>query len=249
MNHYLSVKNMLMIHSRFQYLLICPFLLLLLTITSISVCLAQTDTPPINQNFMTTYYGQKTTLHALLPQDESDIIFLGNSITDIGEWAEIWQNNKVKNRGISGDITAGVLARLGQITKGKPAQLFIMIGINDIARNIPADTILANYEKIIHRIQAESPNTRLFVQSILPTNNTYMDFANHQNKTAIILEVNNGLKRLSENLNITYINMYDDFLDKEGRLDSRYTNDGLHLKGEGYMLWKSILAEAGYCCD
>jgi len=45
---------------------------------------------------------------------------------------------------------------------------------------------------------------------------------------------------------VTYIDLYSRFLDAEGRLDKRYTNDGLHLLGEGYVLWASILKRGGY---
>mgnify|MGYP000061554644 CR=1 FL=1 len=70
----------------------------------------------------------------LISTDE--IIFLGNSITDIGEWTEVWQDIHVKNRGISGDNTFGVLARLDEVVSSKPSKIFIMIGINDISKNI-----------------------------------------------------------------------------------------------------------------
>ena len=38
----------------------------------------------------------------------------------------------VRNRGISGDVTDGVLLRLGELIKYKPTSIFIMIGINDL---------------------------------------------------------------------------------------------------------------------
>jgi hexosaminidase len=38
------------------------------------------------------------------------------------------------------------------------------------------------------------------------------------------------------------------FTDKEGKLNSRYTNDGLHLNGQGYLLWKSHLESKRFCC-
>lgn len=58
-----------------------------------------------------------------------DIIFLGNSITNGGEWSELLNNKHVKNRGISGDICMGVYDRLDAVLKGKPAKIFLLIGI------------------------------------------------------------------------------------------------------------------------
>lgn len=51
-----------------------------------------------------TFYYQRATLFEELPVTSKDIIFLGNSITNGGEWSELLNNKHVKNRGISGDI-------------------------------------------------------------------------------------------------------------------------------------------------
>lgn len=193
--------------------------------------------------YKNTYYEQKVSLFNLLPKTKNEIIFLGNSITDIGEWAEIWQNKNVKNRGISSDITFGVLARLGNVLLSKPAKLFIMIGINDIARNIPDSIILKNYQKIIDQIKKQSPKTLIYFQSILPTNNNFTEYKNHQNKNEHILFVNIALQMICAEEQIVYVDLYNEFIDTNGKLNSLYTNDGLHLNGVGYMKWKQILLE------
>ena len=69
----------------------------------------------------TTFFDQRATLFEVLPTSKKDIIFLGNSITNGGEWAELLGNPHVKNRGISGDRADTMLDRLHVITKGKPA--------------------------------------------------------------------------------------------------------------------------------
>ncbi len=139
----------------------------------ISICV-NAQTTNNDSSYETTYYNQKVTLFNLLPNTKNEIIFLGNSITDIGEWAEIWKNHNVKNRGISGDNTFGVLARLDEVLSSKPKKIFIMIGINDIAKNTPDSVIVANYKKIIDIITGQSPKTTIIVQSILPTNNNFV---------------------------------------------------------------------------
>ena len=67
-----------------------------------------------------------------MPDTPNEIIMLGNSITDGCEWSELFQNSNIKNRGISGDITEGVLYRLDEVTRSKPAKVFLLIGINDL---------------------------------------------------------------------------------------------------------------------
>jgi lysophospholipase L1-like esterase len=217
------------------------FFILVSIFYSLSV-FAQTS---VDTTYKTTYYEQKVTLFRLLPNTKGEIVFLGNSITDIGEWAEIWQNNKVRNRGISGDNTFGVLARLDEITSAKPAKVFIMIGINDIAKETPDSIIIVNYKKIISRIQSESPKTKIIVQSILPTNNDFTEFKRHQNKAEHVLFINATLENYCKALGLVYVNLYTAFLDETKKLDKKYTNDGLHINGYGYMKWKEILVGMG----
>ena len=199
----------------------------------------------VDSTYSSTYYQQKVSLFRLLPDTKKEIIFLGNSITDIGEWAEIWNSTKVKNRGISGDNTFGVLARLDEVISSKPQKVFIMIGINDIARDTPDSIIIANYKKIIYHIKIQTPATKIFVQSILPTNNQFTEFKRHQNKTEHIVIVNTAMKSYCSNNNIVYIDLYSEFIDDENNLAKKYTNDGLHLNGFAYMKWKEILLQKG----
>ncbi len=200
----------------------------------------------VDTTYMSTYYEQKVTLFRLLPDTKKEIIFLGNSITDIGEWAEIWNNKKVKNRGISGDNTFGVLARLGEVLSSAPSKIFIMIGINDIARETPDSIIISNYKKILKSIQAQSPATKIFVQSILPTNDNFTEFKRHQQKTAHIIVINKVLEQYCVANKIIYVDLYSSFLDQDKKLNRQYTNDGLHINGAGYLKWKEILIQKGY---
>ena len=70
----------------------------------------------------------KTTLFEALPNTPGEIIFVGNSITDGCEWAEMFGNPSIKNRGIGGDKIKGVLLRLPEITESLPQKIFIQIG-------------------------------------------------------------------------------------------------------------------------
>ena len=109
-----------------------------------------------------TYYYQRAHLFETLPTSPDDIIFLGNSITDGGEWGELFGNINVKNRGISGDICDGILDRLSTITNGHPAKVFLMIGVNDMARDFTPDSIAYKVGLIVRRIKTESPETKVY---------------------------------------------------------------------------------------
>lgn len=196
-----------------------------------------------DSSFHFYYYDQKLSMFEKAPTPKKPIVWLGDSITDGGEWSEFFPNLNTLNRGVSADNTFGILNRLYEVIQRKPKKVFLLIGINDIARNIPDSIIIRNYKKIIDSFKIKSPTTRLYVQSILPTNNAFTNFANHQNKTEHILYINNALQKLCLDKNVTYIDLYTAFLDKENKLDKEYTNDGLHLLGTGYQKWKQVLID------
>jgi lysophospholipase L1-like esterase len=106
-----------------------------------------------------------------------------------------------------------------------------MIGINDISKNRRVDAIKKNYSKIIDKIL--SNNVSLFIQSTLNTRNI------ERNKKVEIL--NNYLVEQCKLLSITYIDINSKLLDNDDLLSEKYSNDGVHLNGEGYIIWKNIL--------
>lgn len=189
-----------------------------------------------------TFYEQRASHFEQLPISPDDIVFVGNSITNGGEWHEIFDSKNVKNRGISGDTAEGVYDRLDAIIEGQPQKIFLMIGINDIARNTPTDSIVFYIEKTLLKTKETSPNTEIYLQSPLPVNPDFGMFSGHMKPDAI-LSLNKGIENLAKAYNITYINLYPHFV-VEGttKMKPEYTNDGLHLLGEGYQKWRDIIS-------
>lgn len=175
------------------------------------------------------------------PDSKNDIIFLGNSITARAHWNELLQLPNARNRGISGDTTFGILERLDEVTEGKPSKIFLLIGINDISRSFPDDIILQNYKEIISRIQQESPETEIYIETILPVNKLFDVYKRHYNKDEHILYINDQLRKMAEEMNVILIDIYPKFLDNQNRLDAAYTDEGLHLNEKGYLKWAKIL--------
>lgn len=189
-----------------------------------------------------TFYYQRATLFEALPVTSEDIIFLGNSITNGAEWAELFSNPHVKNRGISGDTAMEVYDRLNVILKGRPSKIFLLIGINDVSRGTPADTIVKRIGMIVGKVKKDSPHTRLYLQSVLPVTDYYKKFGGHTSRATVVPEINKGLMALAKKESLAYIDLYFHFLDpKTDRMDIRYTNDGLHLLGKGYLKWVEIV--------
>src|SRR5690606_40081866 len=115
-----------------------------------------------------------------------------------GRWNDIAPELPILNRGISGDISFGVLARLDEILRHQPKKIFLMIGVNDLKRNVPTEYIIANYHKIVARIQKDSPKTKIYLNSILPINETKLIEAFKSVKNADIATLNVALKKISQ---------------------------------------------------
>jgi lysophospholipase L1-like esterase len=195
----------------------------------------------IDSAYLSSYYVHKLTQFRQMPNLPDEIIFLGDSITDIAEWAELFGKKNIRNRGISTDNTFGVLARLDEVVESKPAKIFLMIGINDMAKRTPDNIIVQNIQRIVQYVSVHSPKTKLIIQSILPTNNEFPEFAGYQNKDEHIRMVNQQLASFCDIKKIPFVNLYPLFLDANNKLSKQYTSDGLHLNGAGYILWKKVL--------
>ncbi|MCK5148131.1 hypothetical protein KAR48_15355 [bacterium] len=198
---------------------------------------------PLFRTTHSTYYRQQKTQFELLENTAKDIMLLGDSITDCGEWSELLPGYLTRNRGISGDRTDGVLKRMDEILSGRPKKIFLMIGVNDLSLGFSVDDIIANYRRIIRDIRNGSPETKLYIQSLLPVNPApeYSRFRDHVNKTRSIQLLNSRLKDLAKASGLTYIDLYSHFTVEHNYLNPDYTNDGLHLTGPGYIMWVSLL--------
>lgn len=194
------------------------------------------------ENFRSTYYEQRRTLFENLPNDKREIIFLGNSITDGGEWTELFNNKRIKNRGISGDTTEGVLFRLNEVTGSRPSKIFLLIGINDLARGITKETVFDNICRIVREIENQSPKTSIYLQSILPVNPEFGKFERHCSKTEDIIWMNRKLHDFCSQSTCNYVDLFSGFKNTENNyMNPAYTNDGLHLTGRGYLAWSEIV--------
>lgn len=186
-----------------------------------------------------TYYEQRRSLFDALPVRSGDIVFLGNSLTDGCEWAELFDNRHIKNRGISGDRADWMLRRIDTLLAGHPKKLFLLIGTNDLAAGRTPQQIVDDIRRLVERFRTESRWTKIYIQSLLPVNGRVSDrFKRHYAHAAEIVETNRLLEALCAEEEIFYLDIHSALADENGDLDQAYTNDGLHLTGAGYMVWR-----------
>jgi lysophospholipase L1-like esterase len=174
------------------------------------------------------------------------VIFLGNSITEMGNWKKATGDTTVINRGIGGDITYGILKRLKDVTDRKPSKVFILIGINDIGKDIPDVVIADNYLKIVREIHSKCPDAKIYAESVLPLNPTMPNFPQHYDKEEHVLAVNKLIQANAALGNYTFVDIFHLFVDGDGRLQSQYSYEVLHVKPPAYDIWVAYLKKMGY---
>lgn len=210
---------------------------LLLTALCFALTAAKSQvTTTIDSNYVFSGYTDRLAIHKKMPTLPGAIIFLGNSLTDAGRWNDIAPDLPILNRGISGDISYGVLARLDEITRHQPKKVFLMIGVNDLKRGIPTSTIIANYARIVQQIQKDSPKTKIYLNSILPIHPTKLIASFKAVNNGDIATLNVGLQALSaKTKNVTFINLHPVVADDSGNLREEITPDGIHLEVAAYV--------------
>jgi len=168
------------------------------------------------------------------PLETNDIVFIGDSITERiteqgADWGARFGSSRIKNRGISGDVTEGVLQRLGEAINIKPQAVFILIGINDISASKTPQFIADNIVKIAAEIKKGSPASKIYVRTILPT----ADPKQEDN----IKATNEILRKKATSGSYTLIDLHKIFAGDKNLLKKELTFDGLHLNDKGYKLW------------
>ena len=133
-----------------------PFFILL----GLSICVISLSAQEAYQ--YNQFYYQRATLFEKLPINSDDIVFLGNSITNGCEWHELFNNPNIKNRGISSDVSMGVYDRLDPIIKGKPAKIFLMIGINEMGTGT-VESFMKAYGEAVQHLQELQPDAVIYL--------------------------------------------------------------------------------------
>lgn len=192
-----------------------------------------------NQPFTDLYYYQlkRQTIYDLLPVKNSAIVFAGDSHIQYYDLQEFFPEYETINRGIAGDYTAGLINRMDSFLKGQPKEIVFEVGFNDLWHGEKVDSIVNNYRIIINKVKAKSLAIKIVFVSVLPSD------ANIKNVRAkpLIIALNDGLLHLCKTNNIPYVDVYSKLSDK-GALNAQYNGgDGIHLNGEGYVVFTKEL--------
>lgn len=217
----------------------------LFKILTIIICCLSADlsfAQTADTSFANSYFLKREAYFESLPAKKHAIVFLGNSITEVGQWSELFTDKNVINRGISGDVTYGVLNRLPFILSKKPKKIFLGIGVNDIKRGASIEEVSNSQERIIKLITQTSPKTKLFIESVLPVNEEMLADIYAKITNDRINNVNKILKETAHKYGCVYIDLHQSELKgADGKLKKELSTDGLHLQPMAYIIWANYL--------
>lgn len=166
------------------------------------------------------------------------IVMLGDSHTEMNDWnAAIPGDLPLRNRGIGGDTTEGLLTRLEEVTLSQPQAVFLLIGTNDVWTSTTPEMTVAAITKAVGEIRAKSPDTLVVVQTVFPMRTEY-------GPNERIRAINTLLKARSKTAKFTLIDPYSRLVDQSGMLNAAYTDDGLHLNAAGNAVWSELVTGA-----
>lgn len=159
------------------------------------------------------------------------VVFLGDSLTQHGKWQDWFPDQRVRNRGVSGDTTLDVLERLQKSLGRAPRAVFLLVGTNDLGFGRAVPEVAANVTRIVSGIRNRAPAAATFVQSVMPRG---VDFADR------IRALNGEYQRIAVEHDATYLDLWP-ALGADDRLRAAFTTDGLHLTDAGYAAWVDVL--------
>ena len=169
---------------------------------------------------------------------DSDIVFIGDSLTRGENFQEYYPEKKIVNLGLTGDSLAGISERAALISELSPEMIFVEGGVNSLSSN-SVDDLAELYESMIVDIIADNPGDTVFIQSVLPISNTKQEGGLTNDN---IVELNNRLQEIAERNGVTYIDVYSLYV-LNGEMNPEYTKDGIHLKDEYKYLWLEKLSD------
>jgi len=176
-------------------------------------------------------------------KEQKNIVMLGNSLTEGGNWKNILLRTDVANRGVGSDVTEGYIKRINDVFDLNPKICFIEGGVNDLARNIPQQTIINNLKILIDTLRS---------QNIVPVLNTVTYVADNyrwiEPKTfnSSIKDLNRAIVIMAQQKEVILIDLNAQITNGEYLLKKYALEDGIHYTAETYAPWKNEIAKVLY---
>jgi lysophospholipase L1-like esterase len=196
--------------------------------------IARTVSEPASRSGNSSYYEARAAQHGGL-RGSPDIVMLGDSLTEWGNWHELVPEYRIVNRGISGDTSSGVLDRLQEVIERRPKVVFVMVGTNDISRGVPPHVLQRNLREIVTRLREAS--ITVVAQSIL----FRVGWQQASNDT--IAAANAEWAAFCATQGVRFLDL-NAVMAVNSSLPDTMTYDGVHLTAAAYRVWRDAVVRA-----
>ena len=186
----------------------------------------------VQSNVLDPLYERQVSVFESFPVEAGDVVFVGDTLVAAAPLEEMFPGLPVKNRGIVGDTSKGILERIETIAMADPAAVALMVGTFDVLGGVPRRETIARVEAILDGLTRERPDLKVAVLSVLPR-----DIEAVQS----VERLNAGYADLAAARDLAFIDLASDYRGANGAIAPRFSNDGLHLNGAGYEKWRDRL--------
>jgi len=143
------------------------------------------------------------------------------------------KNVAVLNKGIDGDTTSGMLERYSRsVAPEEPDFVIIWAGINDLYAGLSIGQIHNNIKELFERTTG--------ILSI-PISCSLTPVLHSKQINRKIKQLNYLIKGSCSDLEIIFIDLYNETSDNSGNLLPEYSSDGVHLSQIGYSLVGEVI--------
>lgn len=167
---------------------------------------------------------------------QCDVMFFGHSQIEMSDFRKYFPGVNIVTSGYPGDNVEGMRMRVEQIGALKPSKVFLMCGINSLGMS--DNDFEAKYDLLVKDIKNASPRSELYIFNILPECDGKLGKASQNIK---IVKRNDFIKKYALCNNISLIDLYSLYADKDGTLFKDVTTDGVHLTPQGYDRWAKAI--------
>jgi lysophospholipase L1-like esterase len=180
------------------------------------------------------------------PRDPQRVVFMGDSITDGWKLAQYFPGKPYVNRGISGQTTPQMLARMFEdVINLQPAAVVIFAGTNDVARNTGPETLAMVEENFQAMAElARLHGIKVILCALTPVSDYGPRKMTETRPPADILKLNAWLKEYATKTRAVYADYFGALVDSKGMLKEGFSRDGLHPNDKGYELLAPVAAAA-----
>jgi lysophospholipase L1-like esterase len=172
-----------------------------------------------------------------IPPEPGEILFVGSSSIEAWDLPRFFPDFNTINRGISGselDDAVRLADRL--VFPYSPRVVVVYAGDNDIAAGDAPEDVATDFGQLVTTIHTKLPQTRIVFIGLKPSISRWSHVEQMRAANALIREYS------AHDALVSYVDIDRAMLGDDAKPRAElYDSDGLHLNGDGYKLWSSMV--------